>query len=484
MSLAKKAVQGGLYLTINYFVLFVLGFVSNIILARLLSPEHYGIFALGLFFFDVVQRIRLFGFKSALIHKKEPSPEEISTHFLLHLIFSAVVILLCLLVSPLISIKYDRAIVEVFLVLALICLFDNEGLGATPSALLEKELRYREFSLINFFAFFLSAFAAIVSALAGMGVWSLVIQRATFNLVLFIGCWLVSPWKLSLRKIRLNRGAATWFLREQGVYLWVVGLMGYVVLSFDDFLVGTLVGVTALGFYSMAYNISKMPLGFLSNFIQVAFPTYSKLQDDKEKLSFAYDLTNGFLVRFGFVASIMLLFVAREAVILLLGEKWLPSVILIQLLVLYSLMRPLQDAMGSVSIALGKVKEYSHLSILQGILMFTLTPVMVYFYQARGAAISVGLIVLFGVVLLQRSLRERIEINNFRIYLYPGVAALVSSLAYLGIFLNYEFTFNLWFVLFLKIGLLLLVYSSVLFLLEGKVLIGRFRYLLSVVYGK
>ncbi|WP_258189547.1 oligosaccharide flippase family protein [Candidatus Hakubella thermalkaliphila] len=97
-----------------------------------------------------------------------------------------------------------------------------------------------------------------------MGVWSLVIQRATFNLVLFIGCWLVSPWKLSLRKIRLNRGAATWFLREQGVYLWVVGLMGYVVLSFDDFLVGTLVGVTALGFYSMAYNISKMPLGYLT----------------------------------------------------------------------------------------------------------------------------------------------------------------------------------------------------------------------------
>ncbi|GFP22716.1 hypothetical protein HKBW3S09_00184 [Candidatus Hakubella thermalkaliphila] len=484
MSLAKKAVQGGLYLTINYFVLFVLGFVSNIILARLLIPEHYGIFALGLFFFDIVQRIRLFGFKSALIHKKEPSPDEISTHFLLHFIFSVVVILVSLLVSPLISIKYDRAIVDVFLVLALISLFDNEGLGATPSALLEKELRYREFSLINFLAFFLSAFAAIVSALAGMGVWSLVIQRATFNLVLFIGCWLVSPWKLSLRKIRLNRGAARWFLREQGVFLWIVGLMGYVVLSFDDFLVGTLVGVTALGFYSMAYNISKMPLGFLSNFIQVAFPTYSKLQDDKERLSFAYDLTNGFLVRFGFLASIMLLFVAKEAVILLLGEKWLPSVILIQLLVLYSLMRPLQDAMGSVSTALGKVREYSHLSILQGILMFTLTPVMTYFYQAKGAAISVGLIVLLGVVLLQRSLRERIEINNFRIYLYPGVAALASSLAYLGVFLNYEFTLNLWFVLFSKIGLLLLVYLSVLFLLEGRVLVARFRYLLSVVYGK
>ncbi|GFP38055.1 hypothetical protein HKBW3S44_01735, partial [Candidatus Hakubella thermalkaliphila] len=200
--------------------------------------------------------------------------------------------------------------------------------------------------------------------------------------------------------------------------------------------------------------------------------------------SFVSYLTNGFLVRFGFLASIMLLFVAKEAVILLLGEKWLPSVILIQLLVLYSLMRPLQDAMGSVSTALGKVREYSHLSILQGILMFTLPPVMTYFYQAKGAAISVGLIVLLGVVLLQRSLRERIEINNFRIYLYPGVAALASSLAYLGVFLNYEFTLNLWFVLFSKIGLLLLVYLSVLFLLEGRVLVARFRYLLSVVYGK
>ncbi|MCL5985078.1 MAG: oligosaccharide flippase family protein [Actinobacteria bacterium] len=485
MSLARKAVSGSIFLSISSIILIVIGFLGNIALARLLAPEIFGIVSLAAFLFDFVQRPRLFGLNLALIHRKDAGENTISTHFILQISFTVSVIVLSFLVSPLLLLKYDKNVVFAFMALAAFALFDNEGLNSTQYTLMEKELRYKAVSIVNLISLTVAFLIAIVFAHFRFGIVSLILFRGLQNLIPCISYWIINPWRFRFSKLKFDKEIAKWFVRQKGVFIWIIGVMGFLLLTFNDFLIGTFAGITLLGFYSMAFNIARMPLGPLTNIIQVAFPMYSKIQDDGEKLSNAFDIVTGFLIRTGFLIALLLFTCAREAVLVLMGPKWEGSILLIQLLVLYSFGRPLYDAIGSIFMALGKVKEYSRVSIVQGVLMLVVAPVVVYFFKAEGAAIFVSLIVVVGVVLLQIVLRREFYINFKKIYLNPSISTLPGFLAYLFFELfGYRLELSNVLVLIIKIVLFGGIYLLTLYLLEGKDLLNKFRMLKSLYLKK
>ena len=485
MSLARRAVSGSIFLSISSIILIVIGFIGNIALARLLAPEIFGIVSLAAFFFDFVQRPRLFGFNLALIHRKDVDETTISTHFILQISFTVSIIVLSLLISPLLLLKYDKNVVFTFMAIAAFALFDNEGLNSTQYTLMEKELRYKAVSIVNLISLTVAFVIAILFAYFGFGIVSLILFRGLQNLIPCLSYWIINPWRFRFSKLKFDKEIAKWFVRQKGVFIWIIGVMGFLLLTFNDFLIGTFAGITLLGFYSMAFNIARMPLGPISNIIQVAFPMYSKIQDDKEKISNAFDFVTGFLIRIGFLISLLLFTCAREAVLVLMGSKWEGSILLIQLLVLYSFGRPLNDAIGSIFMALGRVKEYSRVSIIQGMLMLVVAPAIVYFFKAKGAAIFVGLVVVIGVILLQIILRHEFYINFKKIYLNPFISILFGFLAYLIFELfGYRLGMSNVMVLIIKIVLFGGIYLLTLYLLESKDLINKFRMLKSLYSEK
>ena len=484
MQIARKAVKGSIYLTFSSIILIFVGFIGNLILARLLIPEYFGIVALATSIFGFVQRPRVSGLNLALIHKQvDDGNSDIyySTHLILQALLSLVVIAIAFAISPLLSVKYDRILIIIFLILATASIFDKDGLSSTPATILEKELRYSVISWANLISTVLSFGIAVLFAYFGFGVWSLVVMNLILIIVPLFIYWKFTPWRPNLKKIRFDRDVAVWFLRQQGIFLWIAGISYFITLLFDDFLVGTLVGTMALGYYSVAYNISRMPLGLLTNIIQVASPIYSKLQNDNDSLSKNYDLITGFILRLGFLISLIIWFCAYEAVYLFLGEKWIPAVPLVQLLIFYSLGRPLNDALGSVIIAIGKAKDYSKVNLIQGILMLILCPVAVYFLEAKGAAIVVGFLMVLGVLLLQYKINRYFKVNLASIYLSPTVALFVTYFALLAIIRFFSFSTNIWMSLASKILIICLIYIFMIFLLEGKKLLINIKYLFSLL---
>jgi O-antigen/teichoic acid export membrane protein len=460
----------------------VTGFVGNIFLARFLEPKYFGIIALGAFIFDFVQRPKLFGLKYSLIHKQDLTESDKFTHFSLQIILSAGVVILSFLVMPLLKLKYDNDVIMVFIILAITSLFDAGGLSSTPGALLEKELLFGKVAIITIVTYTVPLLISVLLAYFGFGLWSLIWQRILLVIVPFILYWIFSPWRPKFSEYKFDKKVAVWFIKKQGIMLWIIGFFTFLMMTYDDFLVGTIVGVTALGFYSVAYNTSRMPLGFLSNFIQVALPTYSKIQKEPEKLSASYDLINGSLVRMGFLISIIIVFVAREGVLVFLGEKWLPSVILIQLLIGFSLGRPLNDGLGSILVAIGKTREYFRITLIMGVLMIFVTPVAVYFFKVNGAAVWVGILMILGAILMDGMLKKSFPFSRKKIYLYPTLTSIFTCIVGFFIF-KYLLHWNSpLLMLLVKIVILSAIYISILILFERKDLIDRIKYVSAAFF--
>jgi O-antigen/teichoic acid export membrane protein len=484
LQIAERAVKSSIYLTFSSIILIFVGFFGNLILARLLIPEYFGIVALATSIFGFVQRPRAFGLNLALIHKQVDESNRdayYSTHLIIQALLSLFVIVIAFAISPLLSFKYDKTLIIVFLILATASIFDKDGLSSTPATILEKELRYSVISWANLISTIFSFGIAILLAYLGFGVWSLVVLNLVLIIVPLFIYWLFTPWKPNLKKIRFDRGVALWFLRKQGIFLWIACISYFITLLFDDFLVGTLVGTLALGYYSVAYNISRMPLGLLSNIIQVASPVYSKLQNDMDSLSKNYDLITGFILRLGFLISLVIWFCAYEAIYLFLGEKWIPAIPLVQLLIFYSLGRPLNDALGSVIIAIGKAKDYSKVNLIQGILMIILCPVAVYFLKAEGAAIVVGFLMVLGVLLLQYRINRYFRVNLASIYLSPIITLFVTYFTMLAITRFFPSGMNMWVSLILKILIISSIFMLMIFVLERKKLLINIKYFLSLL---
>jgi O-antigen/teichoic acid export membrane protein len=229
------------------------------------------------------------------------------------------------------------------------------------------------------------------------------------------------------------------------------------------------------------YNISRIPLGLLSNIIQVASPVYSKLQNDTDNLSKNYDLITGFILRIGFLISIIIWFCAYEAIYLFMGERWILAIPLVQLLIFYSLGRPLNDVLGSVIIAIGKAKDYSKVNLIQGVLMLILCPVAVYFLKAKGAAIVVGFLMVLGVLLLQYRINRYFRVNLASIYLSPIITLFVTYFAMLAITRFFPYGMSMWVSLILKILIISSIFMLMIFVLERKKLLINIKYFLSLL---
>jgi O-antigen/teichoic acid export membrane protein len=242
----------------------------------------------------------------------------------------------------------------------------------------------------------------------------------------FAGYWAMSPVRF---RVRLDREMARWFLRFGG-YLWVSGIATYVVLEFDDFLVGTIAGALALGFYNRGYRFATLPTDVIGHVVsRVAFPLYAKLQGDRERLSRAARLILRALAVTSLPASVLLVLVAPQFVEVLLGEAWRPMVPLLQLLVVYSTLRPLLDTTGELFVAVGSPRTPGLIQAAQAVLLAATCPFAVKFHGAAGAAVAVGAVMVVGIVLAYAKVRRWIDVRYREVFGAPALAALVAALA-------------------------------------------------------
>ena len=326
--LSSSVLSGVAWLTIGRIASFFAQLMITIILVRLLLPEDFGIFAIAMAIVGIGDTITNSGFGEALIEKQDASETDIQSVFWLTVLI-AITILVCLnLIAPLLASYYDLSDLEI-VVRFLSIPFLLGAIKSVPHILLLKSLKVQSITIITLGAKFIYAIVTILLALAGYGIWSLVVGVIFHSSFEVISIFIICKWRprlvLSFQSIRSLSGFTFGFFAFK--------LISNVSRNLDTFILGNTLGATALGLYNRAYGIMVLPASSVGNLLtQVMFPALSLLKGDSERTRRAYLRSVRLLIFI--IAPVMLgiVAVADPLVKVVFGEQWVGMTIALQIL--------------------------------------------------------------------------------------------------------------------------------------------------------
>ena len=327
-SIASKSIHGILWSAIERFSLQGVQFLIGIVLARLLSPSDFGMIGMMSIFMSVSQTFIDCGFSSALIRQKEVSAKDYGTTFLINFFISLLTFLILFFTAPFIAKFYNTPELELVLQVFSTTLIIN-ALFAVHNVKLMRNVDFKTQSKASICAATISGAVGITLAYNGFGVWSLVIQaicNSVMNLILltFLLKWFPTP-KFSSKSFHNLFGF--------GSKILIASLISSIYSNIYNIVIGKKFSAATLGYYTRADQMGQLPSQNIAGILsRVTYPILSQLQEDSVRLRSVYIkyLQLSCFVIFPLMMGLAAL--AKPLIILLLGEKWVPSVILLQIL--------------------------------------------------------------------------------------------------------------------------------------------------------
>lgn len=309
----------------------------SIIVARQLAPTDFGVMAILTFFTSVALTIVDSGFSQTLIRKESPTDGEYRSVLGFNVAMSAILyVVLVALAYPLARFYEQPVISDIAPVLFLVLPINS--LCVVQTVMFTREFRFALLSKIVFASSLISGIVAVVMALAGCGIWSLVAQRLLMMGIKAAAFWWIRRWRSSERfSLSLLRSMAPFSLR-----LLATDLISAVYNNVAQLFIGKLYSAHALGFYSQAQKLKDLPVTSAVQAVQgVTYPALAKIADTDEKFSAGYLRIINLLSFVIFPTMLGLVAIAPEMFMLLLGEKWMPTVPYFEILALSGLFYPL-----------------------------------------------------------------------------------------------------------------------------------------------
>lgn len=373
-SLSKKVVRGGMWVFALRFTSRGLGFIRTIILARLLAPEDFGLLGIAMLAIATLETFSQTGFQAALIQKKENVDSYLDTAWTVSAVRGVLLFFILFLSAPLVATFFNSPqatlVIKVIAVSTLLSGFRNIGI-----LFFQKDLEFNKQFSYELSATLVDVTVAITLAFMLRNVWALVWGGLAANFVRLFMSYILHSYR---PHARFDKGE---FKELFGFGRWVLGssILIFLIMQGDDIVVGKMLGVTALGFYQMAFLISNLPATEITHVIsQVTFPAYSKLQDDIPKLREAYLKVLQITAFLSFPIAGLIFALAPDFTKIFLGEKWIPMVLAMQVLVIFGLIRALAATTGSFFQGSGNPHILTKLAVLQlGILAGIIYPLTV-----------------------------------------------------------------------------------------------------------
>lgn len=430
--LAVRIVRGGTTVALTSYFLFGFGFLANLILTRVLAPTDFGIFALATFFFALINLRPKFGLDQAFAQHPQSDARASGSFALLNLSAGIASFLITLAAAPILTLlHYETPIIIALLVLSAVGISDS--IMGIAWVQLDKALLFTRVNIITAIAFPLSYLPAFYLAFNGGGYWALLAQNAVYALLLLGGLWLTARRALpEIWRARwtFSRTLARQFLRF-GAFVGIATIFATLVYQFDNFLVGTFVGIDTLGYYDRAYRIAQWSSILISSVLtRTVFYAYSRLQNDLARLTKTARMSLWIVTMFAAPLALAIFISADELVLFLFGAKWLPTATYLRFLVIYSVLRPLLDDANSLFIAVGHPRRTMLVTIAQAIvIVLTATPLTLR-WNAIGAAIGVGITFVVGLIVTYYFVRRTLPDLDLReAFLLPSIAAIITLAA-------------------------------------------------------
>jgi len=364
-NLRSKGVSGSLIMGATQAMRLVLQIASVVLLARLLEPEHFGLFAMATPIVALAMLVGDLGINQALITAKTIRQSEASTLFWCNIAIATTMAMLLVLAGPLIAAFYDEAELAP-LVVALSLSVAFAGLSSQHIALLSRGLRFGTIALIEVAAAMLGFAAALSWALTEPGPFALVISMIVTTLVTAIGAWLATRWVPS----RPGPVSEVTTMLRFGTGVTGFNLANFVARNADDIIIGRAAGAAVLGAYDRAYKLLLMPLEQVSRPIgRVVLPILSQLRDEPDRYRAAYLRTVRQIMLITLPGVVFLLMEAERLVPLLLGEGWGQAVAIFKWLAIASLHQPLTTTIGWLFMSQGRSDEFAFWGLVNGLVL-------------------------------------------------------------------------------------------------------------------
>jgi len=336
-------------------------FLVQIVLARLISPEEFGIIAIVMVFINLARVFVQSGFNTALIQKKDADELDFSSTFYLSLIVAGILYIIIYFTAPIIANFYsDSNLVSVLRVLSLI-LFTG-AFNSIQNAYVSRNLLFRRLFKSSLGAILISGVVGIFAAYQGLGVWALVIQQLVNQISITIIMWFTVNWRprliFSIERIKT--------LFSFGWKLLASSLLNTLYLDLRTLLIGRFYTPSILGYYNRGEQFPKVIVNNVNGSIQsVMLPTLSAYQDDKKRMKKFMRrsiVTSSFLI---FPMMIGMAVVAESLVAVVLTETWLPAVPFLQIFCISYMLMPIHTANLQAINALGRSDIFLRLEIFK-----------------------------------------------------------------------------------------------------------------------
>lgn len=384
VNLKREAKSGITWNAIADMFIQVLRFGGSIVLARILFPEDFGVMGVAAIFINFAKRLANFGFSASLIQRKEVDRGHIDSMFWFNfLLFGTVALGLTISAPSLKTFFNSPGLQEVLGVIALS--FFIESLTGVPDALLKRSLKFRVLALSRLIRNGLNVGVAIVLAVLGFGVWSLVLGILAGNVARLVVLMIAARWfpgfRFSFSKLKS--------LTKFGFGVTLANYMNYFIKNVDYFLIGKFLGVAPLGYYERAFNLMNMTRRRVArNMNAVLFATYSRVQDQDTKIISG---VNKVLQTVGVVSYPLhglLFFIAPALIYNLYGAKWMPSILPLQIMCLSGVMESLIIIFTPVIMAKENVYKWTLMQLFYlGFLVATI--LMSLPYGINGVAVAI-----------------------------------------------------------------------------------------------
>jgi O-antigen/teichoic acid export membrane protein len=344
--------------------------IVQIVLARLLSPEPFGLIGMITIFIAISMVFVQSGLDQALIREKNPGKEDFSTVFYFNLVISIIVYIIMYLFAPTVAAFFDEpqlvGILRVIMVVVIINAF-----AVIQRVILIRKVDFKTQTKISLIAGITSGIVAIIMALIGAGVWSLVAQQVIMKfiemiLLIFGNRWIPSP--------KFNK---TLFKRyfNFGYKLLLSGLLDTIYKNIYFVIIGKFYPVTQLGYYTNATKLRDVSSQSVSQAIQkVTYPVFSSIQEDGKRLSASYKRLLKMTAFLNFPFMLGIAAIAPNLIPFLLGEQWIPSVVYFQLLCIAGMLYPIH----AINLNILKVKNRSDLFLFLEVIKKLVLTILIF----------------------------------------------------------------------------------------------------------
>lgn len=347
-NIKAKTFNGVIWNYVNKFGLQLLHLLPTMVLTRLLTAEEFGVVAVAAIFTSFVAIFVSSGFSMAIIQKKELTHIDICSVFYFNIVISIVMYILVYAASPFIATFFSMPeVCEILRVSGLALIIG--AIGAVQGTLFSKELNFKSITIRNLLSYLVASVVAIILALQGYGYWALVVQGLISAFMTSACNWALSSWRPSLSFSFTSLKTMFGF----GSKLLLKNISDLFFGKIYDFVIGK-ISAADLAYFNRAYSTSNLFTDtFLMVLNSVAFPAFSKMQSNFERLR--KNIIRFFLIEMMIIPFIMILAIAlaKPIIHILYSSRWDAVIPLFQVLCIWGIFRPISCIFANGLMAYG-----------------------------------------------------------------------------------------------------------------------------------